>query len=167
MSSKAQASMEFLLVYAWAILVVLVVVGTLAYFGVLNPEIIIPERCHLSQGFYCKDHILSAGDDELILQVRYGVGPDALLTEAYATNQRRGIYCENISLKDLTYGKNNGFYVKSGDLFEILLRCDPFDDDLAGSTKERFDLKLLWHRVDSETSYTHTAEGQLFAMIEE
>lgn len=32
------AAMEFLLTYGWAILVVLIAIGTLAYFGALSPE---------------------------------------------------------------------------------------------------------------------------------
>jgi len=35
---KGQAAMEFLMTYGWAILVVLVVIGALAYFGVLSPS---------------------------------------------------------------------------------------------------------------------------------
>jgi hypothetical protein len=33
---KSQAAMEFLMTYGWAILVVLVAIGVLAYFGVFN-----------------------------------------------------------------------------------------------------------------------------------
>jgi len=35
---KAQAAMEFLLTYGWAILIVLVVVASLFFLGVLNPK---------------------------------------------------------------------------------------------------------------------------------
>ena len=48
---KAQAAMEFLMTYGWAILVVLVTIGALAYFGVLkipsntNEAVSMLERC--------------------------------------------------------------------------------------------------------------------------
>ena len=42
---KGQAAMEFLMTYGWAILVVLVAIGALAYFGVLSPDRFLPERC--------------------------------------------------------------------------------------------------------------------------
>ena len=35
---KAQASLEFLLTYGWAILTTIIIVGVLAYFGVFNSE---------------------------------------------------------------------------------------------------------------------------------
>lgn len=40
---KGQAAMEFLMTYGWAILVVLIAIGALAYFGVLSPERFKPE----------------------------------------------------------------------------------------------------------------------------
>lgn len=45
---KAQAALEFLTTYGWAILVVLVMIGALAYFGVLNPSKFAQERCVFS-----------------------------------------------------------------------------------------------------------------------
>ena len=45
MKKKAQAAMEFLMTYGWAILVVLVVIGALAYFGVLSPKKLLPDKC--------------------------------------------------------------------------------------------------------------------------
>ena len=40
---KAQAAMEFLMTYGWAILVVLAAIAALAYFGVLSPSNMLPE----------------------------------------------------------------------------------------------------------------------------
>jgi len=53
---KGQAAMEFLMTYGWAILVVLVAIGALAYFGVLNPDKLLPNQCRLAQGLYCKSY---------------------------------------------------------------------------------------------------------------
>jgi hypothetical protein len=55
MKRKAQAAMEFLMTYGWAILVVLVAIGALAYFGVLSPDRFLPEKCTGSSGFECLD----------------------------------------------------------------------------------------------------------------
>lgn len=41
---KGQAAMEFLMTYGWAILVVLAAIGALAYFGVLSPGNLLPEK---------------------------------------------------------------------------------------------------------------------------
>lgn len=52
---RGQAALEFLLTYSWAILVVIVIIGALAYFGVLNPKNFIPEKCTFGAGFSCTD----------------------------------------------------------------------------------------------------------------
>lgn len=45
MHRRAQAAMEFLMTYGWAILVVLAAVAALAAFGVLSLDKILPESC--------------------------------------------------------------------------------------------------------------------------
>ncbi|MBI5391980.1 hypothetical protein HZB00_03170, partial [Candidatus Woesearchaeota archaeon] len=52
---KGQAAMEFLMTYGWAILVVLVAIGALAYFGVLSPSRFLPRSCTIGPGFSCDD----------------------------------------------------------------------------------------------------------------
>ena len=53
---KAQAALEFIMTYGWAILVVLVAIGALAYFGVLSPDRFLPDKCTLQAGIACVDH---------------------------------------------------------------------------------------------------------------
>lgn len=60
---KGQAAMEFLMTYGWAILVVLVAIGALAYFGVLSPEKFLPDKCIVStgSGIFCQEFNAIAG----------------------------------------------------------------------------------------------------------
>jgi len=75
MARKAQAAMEFLMTYGWAILVVLIAIGALAYFGVLNPDKFLPESCTIGPGIGCDDfQVLTDGTGTLIL--RNGMGDD-------------------------------------------------------------------------------------------
>jgi uncharacterized protein (UPF0333 family) len=77
MYKKAQAAMEFLMTYGWAILVVLVAIAALAYFGVLSPNKFLPERCTLPSGIACLDHKATGGSTDTIqLQVQNGMGVD-------------------------------------------------------------------------------------------
>lgn len=71
---KAQAAMEFLMTYGWAILVVLVAIGALAYFGVLNPARFLPASCTLMPGLSCTNFKVTAPQVELIVQ--NGMGQD-------------------------------------------------------------------------------------------
>ena len=63
MIKKGQAAMEFLMTYGWAILVVLIAIGALAYFGVLSPERFLPEKCVITtgSGLFCDDYNAASG----------------------------------------------------------------------------------------------------------
>ena len=74
MNRKGQAAMEFLMTYGWAILVVLVAIGALAYFGVLNPSRFLPSSCTIAPGIGCDDFVVTAATVQLVL--RNGMGTD-------------------------------------------------------------------------------------------
>ncbi len=71
---KGQAAMEFLMTYGWAILVVLVAIGALAYFGVLSPSKFLPKSCTLEPGLSCEDFKATTNSVQLIM--RNGRGED-------------------------------------------------------------------------------------------
>ncbi len=82
---KGQAAMEFLMTYGWAILVVLIAIGALAYFGVLSPDKLLPNQCRLAQGLYCKSHKAdTAGVSVLIVN---SLGKDITVTGINITDQ--------------------------------------------------------------------------------
>src|SRR3989338_1790929 len=85
-SSKGQAAFEFLTTYGWAFLVILIMVGTLAYFGILNPSQVLPNRCTIGAEFQCLDHQLAAGATPTTgtfrLRLKNGVGESVTINTA-------------------------------------------------------------------------------------
>lgn len=73
-TKKAQAALEFLMTYGWAILVVLIAIGALAFFGVLSPDRFLPDKCILKTGLTCADHKVTPGQVDIYL--RNGLGDD-------------------------------------------------------------------------------------------
>ena len=72
-NKKGQAAMEFLMTYGWALLVVLIAIGALASFGVLNPGQFLPETCTVAPGISCID--FSASDTGgLTVMMQNGMG---------------------------------------------------------------------------------------------
>ena len=87
MMRRAQAAMEFLMTYGWAILVVLAAIGALAYFGVLSPDRFLPDKCTIQGGFSCTDYKISSTDDQIRFVVINNLGTDALnVTVTLTTN---------------------------------------------------------------------------------
>jgi len=56
MKKRAQITMESLLLYGAAILVVLLAIAALVYFGVLDLGKLLPEKCEFSGQFTCEEY---------------------------------------------------------------------------------------------------------------
>ncbi len=78
MEKRGQAALEFLMTYGWAILVVLVAIGALAYFGVLNPGRFLPNVCTLTPGLGCQDSVITSTQVQMVVQ--NGMGEDLTIT---------------------------------------------------------------------------------------
>ena len=85
---RAQAAMEFLMTYGWAILVVLIVIGALAYFGVLSPSTLLPEKCTFPVSLSCLDH--SVGSNYIAVSLQNGAGRDMTIRGVTATSEALG-----------------------------------------------------------------------------
>ena len=73
-NTKAQAAMEFLMTYGWAILAVLAAIAALAYFGVVNTDNFSPERCVIEPGFGCDGFVI--GENYVRVVLRNSLGKD-------------------------------------------------------------------------------------------
>ncbi|MEK6934652.1 MAG: hypothetical protein AABW46_02130 [Nanoarchaeota archaeon] len=75
---RGQAAMEFLMTYGWAILVVLIAIGALAYFGVLNPSRFLPSSCTLMPGLSCEAFKVdaTAAGGHIRVDIQNGIGQD-------------------------------------------------------------------------------------------
>ena len=60
--TKSQAPLELFVTYWWALMVILLVIGALGYFGVLSPSGILPDRCSIDPNLECKYFKLAKTD---------------------------------------------------------------------------------------------------------
>jgi hypothetical protein len=74
---RGQAAMEFLMTYGWAIFVVLMAIGALAYFGVLSPDKFLSDKCMASPPFACTQYKIT-GDavSNVNISLQNGAGID-------------------------------------------------------------------------------------------
>jgi hypothetical protein len=73
-TSRGQAALEFLTTYGWAFLIILVMIGAISYFGILNPSKFLPQRCTASAEFSCVDYQLLSASGGVSLQLKQGIG---------------------------------------------------------------------------------------------
>ena len=97
---KAQAALEFLTTYGWAFLVILVMIGALSYFGVLDPSRYAPDSCRLSGVLECKGAFAVAN-----------TGTESSLQIQIVNNANKGITVTNATISEKK--DNINYYAKS------------------------------------------------------
>ena len=64
-SQKSQAALEYLATYAWALLVILIMLGAMYYFGVWDFST--PRQCSLIPGLTCSDFEVKSNQVKIVL----------------------------------------------------------------------------------------------------
>ncbi len=143
MNKRGQAAMEFLMTYGWAILAVLISIAALAYFGVLNPSIFLPESCTLFPGLACTD--FSVNNVAVTLTVRNGLG------------QNLNPFTISIPGCPGSVSADNG--LSDGEKETIILTCNP---GFVTNSKLKKDIDVTY----TATSLSHTRKGSITAKVE-
>jgi hypothetical protein len=150
---KSQAAMEFLMTYGWAILVVLVAIGALAYFGVLSPDRFLPSKCQLPAGIACTDFRVSAGatptTGTITIVLRNGLGFDIGDSSNPITVSVSG--CDNAATPVSISNGNTGTYA--------LANCD-----VTSQQKFSGNVNVTYYNVD--TLLSHKVQGTLTGRAE-
>jgi len=137
--------MEFLMTYGWAILVVLVAIGALAYFGVLSPDRFLPSKCQLPAGIACTDFKIDGNANEVTIVLRNGLGFD--LTGVVAGVEG----CTDPAAQALSNGGQQTF---------IATACI----GLTGGSKYNGDFNVTY--TNSDTSLAHKIQGTITGRVE-
>ncbi len=149
---KAQAAMEFLMTYGWAILVVLVAIGALAYFGVLNPSKFLPSSCVVTPGISCDDHrVRQDGTASIVL--RNGIGQDLTSVALQINYTATGALC--------TPGANPNTIADGQQTTFTFTACPG-----VGAPGSKYKASLVFSYQSSGGSVVHNKVGQLVTNIE-
>jgi|SRR3989344_782376 len=147
MKKKAQAAMEFLMTYGWAILVVLVVIGALAYFGVLSPKKLLPDKCLFGAGVgSCTDFQAASSDGDITLVLSNGLG-------------------ETITIAGYTFGATTSCTAASGLAMTVPAGAQVTLDvvcayDVAGE-KTNEEMNIIYYRGTTASGLSHSISGQI------
>jgi len=88
---RAQAAMEFMLTYGWAVLLVLVAIAVMLYFGILNAERLVPERCTMPQGFACTN--FKANTTAVTLVISNSLPEDVIVNRIRLLGPKDEVWC--------------------------------------------------------------------------
>ena len=140
---SGQAAIEFLTTYGWAILMILVMIGALSAFGIMNPDFLVPERCNLPPDFNCVEYAAWRGENsdgqfDIVLSNSLGRTLevfDITRFESGSTDDSEDGNCEIVSDHD------NDLYL-AGE--RVHFSCDDLDSDGWNQVggKQSFDLQV-------------------------
>ncbi len=95
-NKRGQSALEFLMTYGWAILIILVMIAALVYFGVFNPSRLTPEKCVAVPGFGCSDYQLRVGGLTSNFKLQNSKGDSVTLASATTFNMSNSQgWCSN------------------------------------------------------------------------
>jgi len=159
---RGQAALEFLTTYGWALLIILVMIGAISYFGVMNPSKLLPERCTSSPEFSCQDYELTAVDGGYVnVVLKQGIGKTIIFEEftcRYAENPEAAI----------TTGTCDGNGMSAEGSWSPTASCTfkcPATTlaSLKGEkVKAYFDIT---YRKSTSSTLTHSASGEIYAEV--
>lgn len=157
--------MEFLMTYGWAILVVLVVVGALAYFGVLDPTKLLPDKCNFPAGFYCTDHRAESGKIQFLLQ--NGLGKDVVIYSIIVNETSASPLQQCIIDADVLTADGKTLANGASDTFVLEKHATGTSciGTITGGSKYKYDIIVTYKFVGAGT-FEHTMQGELFTKIE-
>ena len=160
---KGQAAMEFLMTYGWALLVVLIAIGALAFFGVLNPSKFLPNSCSLAPGFSCNDFRASDGSDNIIIVVQNGLGENLNSVTLRLANSNPD--CAGSSaVAGVPFNPQTLATLNDGASTTFTLSCNA--NQIAKGTKLKGDLQIEYGIGTGVNVLTHKKVGQLVVGIE-
>ena len=160
---RGQAAMEFLMTYGWALLVVLIAIAALAFFGVLNPSRFLPSTCTLAPGFSCVDYKAAATGTPVQLVLQNGLGDNInSVTLWLASMQGAGTGCTSSipftpGPTSIIDGSTTSFAI-AGPL--------PTGCTLTRGSKLRADLIIYYTLGSGGSAIAHSKVGQFITGVE-
>ncbi len=150
---KGQAAMEFLMTYGWAILVVLIAIGALVYFGVISPERFVQDNCTLTPPLSCSElgdfAAFVGAANNVRLRVNNGAG-STVTFQTVTVTETDGQTCTRL---------DNATTIASGAETELRFTCNDITAATAIGTRFRADVDVVYSLAGG--SYNQTSSGQI------
>ena len=165
MNNKAQAALEFLTTYAWAFLVIIIMVGALAYFGVLSPSKLLPDRCNFGAEVGCnKDTMVvnNVNDNTLAMRLENNVGAPVTVTSATVTTDVTAAGACTAQINDAAI---LNFAWASDTTMTFNADCTT-GTSLAAKEKVKFSIEINYYPTAAGSTYTKTVFGEVFTTIQ-
>ncbi|MAE42212.1 hypothetical protein CMO93_00445 [Candidatus Woesearchaeota archaeon] len=173
MFKRSQAALEFLTTYAWAFLIILIMIGALAYFGILNPSKILPDRCTFGTEISCVDYRITApGTDTFSLRLKNSIGEPIIIPAIVASgitlsSESATAYACTLSTIDGSTPDEGADYTwNTADVVDFAFTdCTPSAAGFVQGDKGKVLITINYHLAKSSATYKREVSGEVFATI--
>lgn len=155
---KAQIALEFLTTYGWAFLVILIMISTLAYFGILKPSRLLPDRCNFGPELECQDFQISKTTNSIKVRLKNNVGEAIALSSITAST-------ESATALSCTEPVISGVWA-TGDIRDFTwIECNSDAAGFVAGEKDKVLIKVAYYSVKSGSEYAHEINGEIFSTV--
>ena len=170
---KSQAALEFLTTYAWAFLVILIMVGALAYFGILNPSKLLPDRCNFGSEITCDKNrmvVRRQNDNTLEMTLTNSFGTAVIVqdTTTVTTDVILAGSCtaQMAALGDTPVIIPGGGFTWSSDTAVVFVADCSTGTGLIENEKIKFNIEIAYYAASAGPTYAKKIFGEVFTTIQ-
>ena len=158
MKTKSQAALEFLTTYAWAFLVILIMIGALAYFGVLTPSKILPDRCTFNVGFGCEAYKIGS-DGTFNLKLKNNLGQIITATSIELSAESSTAFtCSSSPISPVNW--------QTGNITELVWSgCNSAALGFVPGEKGKVLVKISYYEPRNGPAYASVAQGEIYQTV--
>jgi hypothetical protein len=161
---KAQAGLEFLTTYAWAFVVILIIIGALAYFGVTNPARLLPDRCNVGSEFSCTNFLMDAdtgaGQGQVRIQLKSNLG-SLINASSFTVRTESGTFtCTNNTI-DINFN----FWAPGTSKDIVFFPCNIQSAGFVAGQKDKLIFNFDYYDVRSGPTYAKKIQGDMYGTI--
>ncbi|MGV8162930.1 MAG: hypothetical protein ACP5N2_06385 [Candidatus Nanoarchaeia archaeon] len=168
---RGQAALEFLTTYGWAFMLILVMIGAIDYFNILNPGRLISEKCLMSSGIYCKDYTVNINpggyDDSFIFLFQNNLGEHIIVNEVKISGPPgSGIYDYVNSYPDgnaICRRGNPPTRLAPDESAEFYVPC--YNDFIGKNKKTNAEITISYRPLNGKAAFDREIRGNLVVDI--
>ena len=148
---RGQVVLEYLMTYGWGILVVIIGVSVLTYFGFLSPTSLLPNSCDFGAQLVCQEY--------RVTQTPTGANIDVKFRNDFG----RDIQIFNVQGVDMTLTpQNTPLLIAKRDIQELRITTP---NPVAQREKAKIGMALEFARNDSGAPH-HNVTGEIFVIVQ-
>ena len=164
MYKKSQAALEFLTTYGWAFLIIIIMIGALAYFGILSPSKLLPSRCNFGSEFQCLDHQIDATGSRIRFRLKNNLGePITISSINFGSEGSTSFSCAAIpevpASLPIAWPSGNVTDFRFG-------TCNPGPAGMVAGEKGKVSVTITYNTVSSGATYAKTVKGEIYSTVQ-